>query len=617
MTEHVTNAYRELLRRVMAVAALHRRCAVVAGAGQLVWRLGLPLLLILLAERTVGLPLLLRLPVLPLAVGLLGWWGWRMLLRPLLARYSAVRAALLVEAGRPALRSRVVSALELYPKLEAGSTAFDPGMLAATVQFAQDSTRDDDFRQVVDRTPARRHGTVALVTLVLWAGVVAVDPAGMAGACRRLLAAWGDVRDMARQMSGARIVLEPLDRPAYLRGSTVTLRLSQIGFHSDAMDLLVRGDGENDWRREPLRVAPDGRAEFVARDCQKTFTVYGQAGRLESAPLTVIVTERPRVVKLSVEYSLPPYVKRAPVVQPRSDGNLKALYGSSVLLTIEANKPLKATVLKTSFAKDPEQLSVGGRCAQGALRLELDRWLKDENPSIEESYTLRLTDEYGFDNEDAGRAYRLVIVKDQGPEIAFVGLPHKSSAVEPHLLEKDLAGIGLGIRARDDYGIVKVTLRYRLESLDTGVEKGAASKVFPMGLPKAEIPYLGLSRLSQVGAQVGDRIVFWAEAEDGFDLGPGTAPHKASTPFYRVAVVTEEQLFKDIVYRDDWAAHWYDGLKVAALTSRAPPARTAPDAEPPAAVTPRPLDALPLADAVGGGDRLIIQNYFDSLGDTP
>ena len=137
MLERATNAYQELRRRVLAVAALHRRCALVAGAGNLIWRLGVPLLVLILAERLIGLPLLLRLLVLPAFGVFLLWWGWRLVGRPLLARYSLARAALLIEAKRPDLKSRVISALELYPELEAGRMSFDAGMLAATVLGVQ------------------------------------------------------------------------------------------------------------------------------------------------------------------------------------------------------------------------------------------------------------------------------------------------------------------------------------------------------------------------------------------------------------------------------------------------------------------------------------------------
>jgi hypothetical protein len=226
---------------------------------------------------------------------------------------------------------------------------------------------------------------------------------------------------------------------------------------------------------------------------------------------------------------------------------------------------------------------------------------------------LRLTDEYGFENEDADRAYPVVVVKDAGPELEFVGLPPGTDTREPHLLEKQAQGIGLAVRGSDDYGITRVVLHYRIESLESNAEKSSGTRAFPLGLPRTELSQLGLARLSQFGVEVGDRIVFWAEAEDAYDLEPDAGPHVARTRTCRIAVVSEEQLFKDIVYRDDWSAHWYDGLKVASLARRSPPPRLAPEAEPAARVAARRLEAVPVADGLRGRDRLAVRSYFESL----
>lgn len=610
----VHSARATLEQRVRAVAARLRCCLVMEGAGRLTWGVGLPLLALTVLECTAGLPLLLRIPILPLvAVGLL-FGAWRGLLRPLLQRTSPARAALLVESRRPDLRSRLISALQLYPHLgESERTGFDPAMVEATILYAQRSTEQDDFLALIDRRPARRHAAWAAATLGLWLIAFAVSPSGMAAALGRMGSAWLDVRDLARRMTGARLEIAAFDQPAYLRGSDVTVRAVQTGFRTARIDLFLRAKEAPDWSRRSLDISADGTAAFVVTNCQDSFECYAAAGRIQSAPVIVIVTERPRLVKLSVEYDLPAYVRRAPVVQPRSDGNLKALYGSSVVLTVEANKPLKSARLATSFLEQAEPLGVGGRFAQGALRLDLPQWRADPRPTIEETYTLRLTDEYGFENEDADRAYPVVVVKDVGPELEFVGLPPGADAREPHILEKQADGISLAVRGRDDYGITRVVLHYRIESLESNAEKSSGTRAFPLGLPRTELSQLGLARLSQFGVEVGDRIVFWAEAEDAYDLDPDAGPHVARTRTYRIAVVTEEQLFKDIVYRDDWSAHWYDGLKVASLARRSPPPRLAPESEPAARVAARRLEAVPVADGLRGRDRLAVRSYFESL----
>ena len=616
----VKSAYERLRLRVHDVARLRNRCAQVEGGGRFVWLVGAPLLAALLVDMVLGLPLLLRVLILPLAAFGVVWCGWRLLVRPLLNRCRLTRAAMLIETARPEMKSRVISALQLYPELEKDHTPFDPAMLNGLVLYAQESTASEDFRAVVDRGPSRRAALAAGATVIAWIAAFVVNPAGMAGAFGRLGTAWQDVRQIALQVSGAKIVFEKLDRPAYLRGTDVKVRALQKGFRSDSMEIYVRpvsqnGSSTDEWLRQALAVDAAGKGEFVMKNAQMNFECYCASGRIQSERLTVVVTERPRIAKLSVEYDLPAYVRRAPIVQPRSDGNLKALYGSSILLTIEANKNLKSAVLRTSYQKKADTMSVGGQFAQGSIAAESDRWLKDNRQEIEESYTIELSDEYGYTNEDANTPHKLVVTKDQAPTIEFVGLPHRSSAQEPHVPEKDLDRVNLAVRGLDDYGIAKVTLHYRIEDLETGQEKGKGSKPVAFGLPPTQVS-LGLARASQLGLQVGDRLTFWAEAEDAYDLDPQAGPHKTTTPPYRIAIVTEEQLFSEVRYRDEWSAQWYDSLKVATLARRAPPPRTAPEGEPAGNVAKKLLDAIPTSETFRGEAAQAIEHYFQSLAGT-
>ena len=607
-------AYDRLRQRVMAVAGRQRGCSLIEGGGRLLWTVGGGLLVAVLLERLIGLPLLLRALVLPAAGIAFLWLGWRFVLRVLLARYNVSRAAMLVEIARPDLASRVISALQLYPELESGCRGFEAELVRAVVLYGENSTAAQDFRQVIDPRPAKRQAKFALAALLTWGILVALSPVGMGAALRRMVGAWSEIQDLAQRAAGARIVVADFDREAFLRGADIIIRLRQQGFHRERMTLFLRPLGGEDWADHELAVAPDGGAAYLMAKALKSFELYARSGRIESERVTVIVTEAPRIVKLSVEYDLPAYVRRAPVVQPRSDGNLKVLLGSSVVLTVETNKPLKSLVLAGSFLKEPLSFNVGGKFAQGVLRLDDEKWLEDKRPRIEETYRLKLTDEYGYTNRNAERVYRLTINKDQAPKLQFVGLPHRSSASEPHILEDRLDGVPLAVRGADDYGLTSITLHYRIEDLETGREKDKGRKKFPLGMPRTDVRRLALTRLSELGATVGDRIVFWAEGEDAYDLEPQEGPHKVRTPSYKVAVVTEEELFEEIAYSDDWSAQWYDSLKVASLARRAPPPRLAPESEPSAKVARKLLEALPLNESYPGEDGRTIRSYFESLG---
>lgn len=610
---NLKSTFETLRTRVLAVAAVHRRCSLAEGAGWLVWVLGLPLLAAMGLERTLGLPFWLRAPVLPLLAVAAAWWGWRRIVRPLRERYTPTRAALLVETKRPELASRLVSALEVFPDLDAERPRFDPAMVGALVLHTQHATAQEDFRAVIDRKPARLQLIAGSLTLLVWIAVFVFDSAGMSRALGSFVSAWDEVRNVAQKVSGAEIVVAPLDRPAYLVGSSVTLHVTQQGFHSGEMQVFTRLEGEAEWQSAPLRVDAEGRAAHSATNASKTFECYFASNRIQSRRVTVVITERPRIVNLTVEYELPAYARRAPIVQPRSDGNLKALFGSSVVLTVEANKPLKSLVMTRSFAKEPEPFSTGGRHARGVVRLDLDQWRADQRPAIPETYRLTLTDEFGYTNADADHDYELIVQKDQAPVISFVGLPHKSSAQEPHILEKNLAGIALTVRAKDDWGVGKITLHCRLEDLDSNAEKLKDSRTRRFDVPRAEVPQLSLLRLAELGATVGQRVVFWAEVEDTYDLDPDKGPHTARTPAYKLAVVSQEDMFTEVAYKDDWSTQWYDALKVATLSDREVPVRQSPDREPPAKVAEKLLNAPQVTDRLRGADRRLVQDYFDSL----
>lgn len=606
--------FETLRERVRAVGRLHRRCLLRGGAGLVAWRIGLPLLALVLLQRAIGLPFYLRAPILPLAAGLLGWWTWRHVIRPLRAGCSDTRSALLVEQRRPGLQSILVSAIELYPALQAGRAPdFDPDMVRAVVQRAQQSTQGEDLTAVIDRRPARRGLAAAAATLALWLILLGVDPAGTWQALRAMGTAWADIGQVMQKAGGARIQLDPLAQPAYLVGSDVHLRATQHGFHRPVMDLCLRPAGGGAWQRTAVRVDAQGRGAFTVTNVQESFELFFEAGMIASAPLTATVTERPRIVKMTVEYELPEYVHRAPIAQPNSDGNLQALFGSTVILTVEANKELESLRMRASFLEADEAFSVGGKFARGLLRLDLARWRENPDQPDHERYRLELRDGHGFVNADAGHDYTLEVLKDAPPRVHLVGLPHRSSAEEPHVLEENLERILPLVQASDDYGVKKITLYCRKEDLETSAERGVLHKERQFAMPVAEVPRLRVLSLADLGAKVGDRLIFWAEAEDGYNLDAEGGPHRARTEAFRIAIVSQEALFTDIRYNDTWSVDWYDKRKVAILSSRAAPPRMAPEREAAADVAARLLDTAPMVDTLRGADRQLVQDYYDSL----
>ncbi|HYE05582.1 MAG TPA: hypothetical protein VEL07_08620 [Planctomycetota bacterium] len=611
IAENVERAYAAVRDRVLAIAAAQRRCVVAVGAGRLVWLVGAPLLIAIAAQAAFGMPLIVRALVLPLAVIAALWLAWRGVIRPALKRTTPVAAALLVEHARPGLESRLVSAIETYPDLTAEKPRFHRDLVSALVLRAGADVAAADLDAVVDRRPARRQLTAAALALVAWIAAVASAPGAIGGGFRGLVDAWRDLADHLRGALGAGIAVEPLER-AYLAGSDVTVRARLHGFSAAETIVRWRLADDAEWSERTLPVDADGRAALLMPAATQPFTCWFSVGKLVSERVSVVVTERPRIAVLTVEYAAPDYVRRAPEVDSRSDGDLDALYGSTVVLTIEANKPLAGATLAVAGAT-PIAFSVGDRFANGVLKLDAEAWLASAS-DVETAYTLALVDEYGFANDDAARAYRLVVRKDQPPTIAFSGLPHSSPAQEPTLLAPDLARVPLIIKASDDQGVARVALHWRLESLlETEAPRSGAGKERSFVSPPRQVSGLSLARLADLGATVGDRIVFWAEAADAYDLGPERAPHIARTPEYRIAVVSREEIMADVMYAGTWTVDLYNRQKQAALAQREKPPRNDPPPEPPGVVQARTIDVSQVDDALSGMDQEVYRAYIGSL----
>nr|MBA3848073.1 hypothetical protein [Planctomycetota bacterium] len=165
-----------------------------------------------------------------------------------------------------------------------------------------------------------------------------------------------------------------------------------------------------------------------------------------------------------------------------------------------------------------------------------------------------------------------------------------------------------------DQGIARISLHWRLESLlETEAPRSGAGKEKLFVSPPRQVSGLSLARLADLGAKVGDRIVFWAEAADAYDLGPEHAPHVARTPEYRIAVVSREEIMADVMYAGTWTVDLYNRQKQAALAQREKPPRNDPPPEPPGVVQPRTIDVSQVDDALSGIDQEVYRAYIGSL----
>ncbi|MBI2191150.1 MAG: hypothetical protein HYU36_04120 [Planctomycetes bacterium] len=532
--------YLELCGRASAIEDDLRRVRLGTGLCWIVgWVIG-PFLTAILVDRLLPLPDLVRAAVTLACAATLLYGVARHLFLSAFQKLSTETCAAIIEGGIPELRTSLITGIQIYEDLESERPRFDRQMVEATLRHAAQLARRFDFRSVVETAELRHRAAVAGLVLLASLIYAATDFPGLLSQLRRFFTAFGRVQE--EWVTGPRrsisVKVLPDGKTTLLRGSSVTLEATLVGFRSSSVTLQVRSEKGKEEDMD-LPTESDGTARHTWPGLEESFEASFRAGEVASETVAIKVVERPEVVNIQLENIYPTYVRRPPLRLPRSSGEITTLKGSYVVLTIEANKNLRAGNLEI-LQGSPMPLTVGGRFARVVIPVERTT-----------EYRIHLTDEDGFENENPQvRIIQMVI--DQDPQVRFVNL-----GIEPEgeaiWNEGVASGKSLDVESRDDYGIRKLILHYDIEAVvkDVAIEPVRdKEKVRSFSLPLQS--WTGsIARVSELGLRIGARLTFWAEVQDWYDLGEDGKPHSARTPVFRLVVVGQEESWEDLGYKPD------------------------------------------------------------------
>jgi hypothetical protein len=552
MAGETSAQYAEICARVQAVADDFRRTRLHTGLGRLVAAALGPLLLALLVDSLFPLPGVVRALFVALWAFGIVWLLVREIGLPWRRRLDVEHCAEFIESRIPPLRTSLITAIQVYGDLERERPWFDRQMVEATVRHALSQAGRFNFGTVVDKGPLRKSAGLAGLAVLITLLVAVMDPHGLLSHLGRFLGAFTEVqRDLtAARSREIRVAVLPDGKTTVLRGAAVTLEATLVGFASDHLALHVQPE-EGEAEEYRLETAGLSTIQHTLGPVEKTFQAFFTCADVSSERVAIRVVERPSVVNIQLECIYPTYVRRPPLRLPRSSGEITALKGSHVVLTIEGNKALQTGWLQLLQGRTIP-LAVGGRFARGVVSVE-----------EEITYQVRLTCADGFENEEA-RDRTIKVVHDQPPEIQFVSLEIQPEQ-EVQLTETAAVGKTLNVAAKDDYGIRKVIFHYDIEAVVKELyHEPVRNKQKQRTFAIPQQTWTGtIARVGETGVKVGDRLSFWGETQDGFDRGEGGQPQSARTPVFHIVLIGEEFAWQDVSYQPDANFDFglYDTLK--------------------------------------------------------
>lgn len=396
----------------------------------------------------------------------------------------------------PAVKDRVLNALQLLDKVEtAQQDGYSPDLILEAGRSVAEELKPIDPRALPDTRRVKFSqklaigaGALALLALAVFGGsllragerVLKPGEEFAAPAPFTLTLKPGD----AQLVRGDSLVVEIFATGEVPR--EVTLERQESGknvsepvalrFSETPPDPPVNGGGTDaDSGRPGMGGSAAKVARYTYRGVTAPFTYWAHSGAVETDHYKVAVQELPSVKFLSVRLTPPAYTGLDEQILEENVGDIAALVGTQVKLSLAATKTLKSASLEFFTAKETpatppanggEAASASGHPGTDAAAvptetraLVVDGSRANGEFAVRASgyYRIKLVDQDGRENRDP-ILYRVTARHDELPLITII---------EPSQ-DLDIAGnvkLPLVAEAADDYGFTRMQLRYHRTSV--------------------------------------------------------------------------------------------------------------------------------------------------------
>ena len=470
-------------------------------------------------DNQVDLPWIARAFALVGAVGGALFWFWRDTIQPLCKRMSNAAIASMIEYALPTFRTRYIASVQLS---EVYGKATPPALVRALIEQTSAMAAGLKFGQVVKTRRRDRAMRSAMLALAVASGLAVYG-----GEASMLLA------------KRALLFNTPLPRKTTIVSITGD---KKIGIGEDVkIELTARGvlppggriiatSASKQLREFTLDHDPAQKQKYSAtiRSPQESFTYYVKLNDAISPTYNVEALLRPAVVDVTCEITYPSYINLPPL--PCSVGDLSLLVGSKLKVMVKANVKISKGSLHLEGLNKDTPLQVDAKDST---------WLFGEfeiPPKDLTGFSVRLVNTDGVASGDSA-TYRIELQTDHEPTVKI------NYPTQREELATSLATLRIAFEAKDDFGIAKTSLHYKIKQgeekvidLDlSGRTEKNVTRQFPWKLASIQ-PHLSL----------GDVIEFWIVVADANNL---TGPGVGTTEHYQTKIVSEEDKTLDIQNR--------------------------------------------------------------------
>ena len=474
-------------------------------------------------DQILPLPRLFRMGLVLLWLGIGVYAAFRYLIQPVFQKLTNARVAAYVENHYPGFENRILSAVQLKPEMENNRFGYGLGFIEKLIEGTHQLMDEIESRKVFSREfmKLKRYGGFALIAFVLLFITLFAFPS----AAKDFAQAFNELPKTPQDVLVVQIAEVQPGNVRIKSGTDVTIAAKVTGHFGAPVHLYYRvgGGGETTasasaWRnllmtRDDTEIA----YRFTFKNVTQSMEYYIAVKEEQSERFHITVTRAPILSRFQLKLNYPKYTQLSPQVLEENLGDVTTLIGTMVHFEGDGNQPIASARLVFEES-DPVKLTVSeGTQLSGSFIVQRS-----------EKYHIELIDINSISNSQP-IAYTIHAIEDTEPQIEIVA-PGKDIVLD------DLMIVSLQLDAKDDYGVQKIQLVYRVESTDDDVV--VPLKTWnPTDTPVfIEFPW----DIDPIGLYPGDIISYHAEAIDADNV---SGPNIGKSNIYSIRFPTLAELY--------------------------------------------------------------------------
>ena len=474
-------------------------------------------------DQILPLPRLFRMGLVLLWLGIGVYAAFRYLIQPVFQKLTNARVAAYVENHYPGFENRILSAVQLKPEMENNRFGYGLGFIEKLIEGTHQLMDEIESRKVFSREfmKLKRYGGFALIAFVLLFITLFAFPS----AAKDFAQAFNELPKTPQDILVVQIAEVQPGNVRIKSGTDVTIAAKVTGHFGAPVHLYYRvgGGGETTasasaWRnllmtRDDTEIA----YRFTFKNVTQSMEYYIAVKEEQSKRFHITVTRAPILSRFQFKLNYPKYTQLSPQVLEENLGDVTTLIGTMVHFEGDGNQPIASARLVFEES-NPVKLTVSeGTRLSGSFIVQRS-----------EKYHIELIDINSISNSQP-IAYTIHAIEDTEPQIEIVA-PGKDIVLD------DLMIVSLQLDAKDDYGVQKIQLVYRVESTDDDVV--VPLKTWnPTDTPVfIEFPW----DIDPIGLYPGDIISYHAEAIDADNV---SGPNIGKSNIYSIRFPTLAELY--------------------------------------------------------------------------